>query len=155
MIRVLTFDGTNKRHALFFDMISTALSGRGSAKQDHRVSKTERKAEAAIRVQLNAMSDIDTVLLDKINEAREKQGGDPIEEPEDSLSPDPRPRKLKAAGGELRMQQKDEFSLLERYVTETQWFESHSQAAVALEDWMDAAPKVEPPEKVEPEPAKV
>ncbi len=137
MQRVLTFghESTDKiRFRLLWDGFTSGsqIERLRLQREQKQSTREDRKAEKRIKQAFLAIS--------------EPIDGDIPPPKEDDLS-DRRPRQLNG-GGELKLDQAD-FARLERYVEQTPWLIDVVEHASELEDWLEAAPKVEEKPHVE------
>lgn len=122
MIRTLTFQGTPE-HRIYFRLLYEAFRSRGSAAQDARVSKEDKRSDAKLLRALKSVSD-------------------PVGEAPPDGELDARLRALKPEGGILALEQ-PEFKRLQTYCDTTQWMSAVTDVAADLDDWLDSAEKVD------------
>lgn len=121
--RVITFT-RSAQHKQFFRLIFEAFRSRGSAEPGQRVAKADRRMESRILRALKAI-------------------GTPIGEAPADGDPDLREwHLLETEGGTLTLEQ-PEFAKLQKFIEETKWQSLVSDVETDLEDWFDAAEKVE------------
>ena len=129
MLRVLTFDGDGLaagRFKLLYDGFVYGATVERQRQQEKGQSRIDRREETKIKRALQAISDPDGAAPEDLT----------------GLGIDRRPRLLKPEGGDLRLEQ-PEFARLQRYVSQTPWLIDLVEQITALEDWLDAAEKVD------------
>ena len=145
--RVLIFDAGNPRHEHYRTLLLNAIQARGGKATDpnHKPSKEDRRAEARMIDQIQAISVMDPEKLTQVNKERVRHGMDPIssEAPDDPHAPDPRPGKLALGSWTIVLPQTPDYSLLVSYVESMPWLSDFSRLSVDLEDFLSAAEKVE------------
>jgi hypothetical protein len=130
VIRRLALSGGNghdaRRFRLLYDGFVYGATVERQQQRESSQTRADRREETTIKRALQAISEADGAALD-----------DPS-----GLGIDRRPRVLKAEGGELRLEQ-PEFARLQKYVSQTPWLIDLVEHVTALEDWLDAAEKVD------------
>ncbi len=123
MIRRVVFDSSSQ-HKVYFRLLYETFATRGSASRETRVTKDEKKVDSRIGKALKAISD--------------PIGDEPAEGEIDG-----RFRRLKPEGGSLELEQKPEFARLVKFCEDAQWSATITDVGDELEQFLDAAEKVE------------